>query len=345
MGLWEFLRQWRGSRAVSGIAASLFIHALVVAAVLWGAKLPLTPQWRAKPGDALIVELPNPEEAKASPGTPQAPAGPVTPDAPPIAVKSPPSPPPAPPAQREARPAPRQVVASAPRPAEPAKPAPRASEPPREVPRPPEQPADSGVEKAPSAEAPASASTTPAPSEPTTPKVERVPPGPRVEPGNTQVAGLPPGAPSRPPVPDMRSALRRGGGGRGEGRGGILGDPIPLDSSDARFSDFLGQVKRQIEAKLTYPCIKHPGTFTCEPKDTEVIVHFGILKNGRLQYVDLWVASPWSDYDVTSMTAIKLAQPFPPVPAAIMASLPPGSTGMPITGRFTYRVTYSTLIR
>jgi len=107
----------------------------------------------------------------------------------------------------------------------------------------------------------------------------------------------------------------------------------------------MGQVKRQIQAKLNYPCIKNPGTFVCEPKDTQVIVQFGILKNGRLQFVELWIPSQWSDYDMSSMTAIRLAQPFPVIPPAIMATLPPGSTGIPITGRFMYQVSYSTLIQ
>src|SRR5215468_3854742 len=126
MGLWEFLQQWRGSRATAGITVSLLLHALVVAAVLWGARLPVAERWRAKPGDALIVELPDSKES-ASAGTPDAPAGPVTPQAPPNPAKSPPPSPrpaparPAPPARPEA-PAPRQVAA-APRPAEPARPA------------------------------------------------------------------------------------------------------------------------------------------------------------------------------------------------------------------------------
>ena len=125
----------------------------------------------------------------------------------------------------------------------------------------------------------------------------------------------------------------------------ILGDPIPLDTPDPKFSDFMGQVKRQIEAKLFYPCIKSPSTWVCEPKNTEVVVQFGILKSGGLQFVELWVSSPWPDYDASSLNAIRLASPFPPVPAAIMATRAPGSTGVPIEGHFTFSVTYSTLIR
>src|SRR5215470_18622957 len=191
MGLWQFLQQWRGSRAAFGITLSLLLHGLVVAALLWGGKLPIMQRWRAKPGDALIVELPKPEES-ASAGSPNAPEGPVTPEAPPNAVKTPPAAkpappaPPAPPAHREA-PAPRQV-ASAPRPAEPSRPAPRSSDAPRAeapraaAPKPAEPPADSGADKAP---APADAASSGG-----TPKVERVPNAPRGEPGsNQQVAG------------------------------------------------------------------------------------------------------------------------------------------------------------
>jgi hypothetical protein len=67
MGLWQFLQEWRGSRAAAGITASLLLHVLVVLAVLWGAELPIVERWRPKPGDSLIVELPKVEEA-AEPG-------------------------------------------------------------------------------------------------------------------------------------------------------------------------------------------------------------------------------------------------------------------------------------
>jgi len=340
MGLWEFLQQWRGGRTATGVAVSLLLHMLVVAAVLWGARFSISERWRAKQGDALIVELPKPEESAAV-GSPDAPEGPVTPEAPPNPVKSPPPSahaartPPAPPARHQA-PAPRQV-ASAPRAPETIKATPRPAEAAQPaMPRPAEPPAENGIEKATADNGTSSSSATP--------KVERVPPGARGEQSNPQMASLPPGG-GGPGVPDVRSALRRGGGGRGEGRGGILGEPIPLDSPDPRFQDFLAQVKRQIQDKLNYPCIKHPTTFTCEPKDTEVVVHFGILKTGRLQFIELYIGSPWSVYDDTSMNSIRLAQPFPEVPPAIMAALAPGSTGIPISGRFRFQVTYSTLVR
>ena len=136
----------------------------------------------------------------------------------------------------------------------------------------------------------------------------------------------------------MRAALRSGSGGRGQGRGGITGDPIPLDTDDPRFHEYFEQIRRRIQAKLTYPCIKSRATFECEYKTTLVIVHFGILKSGQLQFVESYRSSEWSIYDEYSMNAIRLAQPFPPVPPALMASLRPGTTGVPIAGHFNFTV-------
>jgi hypothetical protein len=342
MGLWEFLQQWRGGRAAAGVATSLLLHVLLVTAVLWGAKLPLAERWRVKPGDALIVELPKPEESPA-PGVPDAPDTPPTPNGAPIAVKAPPptsasSRPPVPapptPARREA-PA-RQVAASTPRAPEPARSAPRPAEGARPaVARPAEPPAERGTDKAPGE---------PAPSDPA-PRTESAPAAARAE-GGMQVASVPPGGtPGGPVVPDFRSALRRGGGGLGQGRGGILGDPISLESDDPRFSDYLEKVRRQIQQKLTYPCVKDPVTFRCDPKDAKVVLTFGILKNGRVQFVEINLGSEWSIYDDNSTTAILLAQPFPPVPPAMMATRPVGSTGLPIRGYFGFTVYTSTIVR
>ena len=325
MGLLEFLQQWRGGRATFGVAVSILLHLLVVLALFWGGNLPFASSWKPKPGDALIVELPKPEESPA-PGVPDAPATPPDASAPPTRAASPPKAPPAPPAPPTARPAPPapRQVASAPRPAEPARPAPRASE----APRPAEPPADSGADKA--APAPAAAQT-PATD---TPKVERVPPGP---PSNPQVASVPPGgAPSGPTMPDMRSALRRGAGGRGAGRGGIEGDAVPLDSKDDRFSDFLEKVRQKIKANWGYPCVKNHSTRECEYLSAQLIVEFGILKSGELQFVEVLRPSGYAIYDGYAVTAIRLASPYPKVPAQMMEQMKAGSTGTVIVAKFNY---------
>jgi outer membrane biosynthesis protein TonB len=174
-----------------------------------------------------------------------------------------------------------------------------------------------------------------APSEPTT---APAPP--------SQVAALPP-APEPPAGIDIRSALRGGGAGavKGGGWGGITGDPIALDSPDPRFQDYLERVRRQIQANMVYPCVKSEAGSECEYKSATLEIHFGILRDGNLQIVELVRSSPWTIYNEYSMNAIKLAQPFPPIPPSIMAALRPGSAGMPIMARFIYSVTVRSILR
>jgi TonB family protein len=142
----------------------------------------------------------------------------------------------------------------------------------------------------------------------------------------------------------MRTALRRGAGGTGQGRGGIEGEAIPLDSVDPNYNDYLDQVRRRIKEKWGYPCIVRDGqTRTCEYKSATLDVQFGILKDGRVQFVEVVRNSEFSIYDEYAVTAIKLASPFPPVPAVMMKGMRPGSTGIPISARFSYMLVESSL--
>jgi hypothetical protein len=137
---------------------------------------------------------------------------------------------------------------------------------------------------------------------------------------------------------DVRAALRQGAGGRGQGRGGIEGDPIPLDSSDARYSDYLEQVRRRIKEKWGFPCVRNPSTRECDHHSTSLDVHFGIMKDGKVGFVDVVRAADHPIYDDYAVNAIKLASPFPPVPPAMMNTMKPGSTGLAISARFSYVV-------
>src|SRR5688572_7770356 len=101
MGLFEFLRQWQGSRLAGGIALSVLLHLMVVAAILWGPPPFQTPA--VKRGEPLIVELPtaadSPPPGSPSPPSPAvAPARPLprTPTPARAAVASRPTPAPAP---------------------------------------------------------------------------------------------------------------------------------------------------------------------------------------------------------------------------------------------------------
>ena len=146
-------------------------------------------------------------------------------------------------------------------------------------------------------------------------------------PAEPQVASGP-SPPSTPGAPNVLTALRRGSGGaggRGDGREGIEGEPIALDSADPKYTDYLDQVRRRIKEKWGFPCVKN--NVTCEYKDAQLIVEFGILKGGQLQFVDLRDSSGLSIYDDFALNAIKLAAPYPEVPPSMLMAMRQGSTG------------------
>jgi len=130
----------------------------------------------------------------------------------------------------------------------------------------------------------------------------------------------------------MRSALRRGAGGRGEGRGGIEGEPIPLDSPDPKYNDYLEQVRRKIKANWGFPCVPDEDRRRCEYKTTQLVVEFGIAKDGRVPFVVVRNSSGFPIYDDYAVNAIKFSSPFPPVPDSI------SRTGFPINATFRYVV-------
>jgi hypothetical protein len=105
---------------------------------------------------------------------------------------------------------------------------------------------------------------------------------------------------------------------------GIDGDPIPLEGE--RYRDYLDKVRSAIKAKRGYPCVRDAATGRCEYKSAQVVIVFGILKDGRVP--GMWPQHPVgvqiaesSGADVMdqyAVIAIFLASPFPPVPEAML---------------------------
>src|SRR5436309_400773 len=316
------------------IGVSIGFHLLLLAIVLL-VRPPANP-YMVKRGEPLFIELPKAEEP-AERGSPPAAS---------LGVKAPPSPP-APPAVK-AQPQPR-VAASQP---QPAPGPPRAPQPPQ--PRAPEPPAvASAPVRPPTPEPPAAdglQASTP-PSKPAEPVVDEPVRPPEAQPREAAPAAPPPpqvaAVPPSPPVIDSRSALRRGGpagaGGAGEGWAGIEGEPIPLDSSDPRYNDYLDRVRRMIKEKWGYPCIKDVSTGNCDYKSARLVIVFGILRDGRVPTLEVAQQSGYAIYDDYAKNAIRLAAPFPPVPASLMATANSGSSGVKIVAALQYVLVESSL--
>jgi periplasmic protein TonB len=320
--------RWATRRPLFGVAVSLAIHLLLVAALLWLGGPSSVPT--VKRGEPLFVELPQADEQamRGASGSPApAPTTPRARPAPPAPqVASPPSRPAPQPSRPETRAPERPSVANAP----PPPPTPQATTPEAEAPR--AVPAPTKAEEAP-------------PSEPA-----RTPEAPPSEAPPASPAPRVAAVPEQPePMPDIRSALRRGApgtggaGGSGKAWAGIEGEPIPLDSTDAKFNDYLDRVRRMIKEKWGYPCIKDLATGHCDYKSARLVIVFGILKDGRVPTLEVAQESGYRVYDDYAVNAIKLAAPFPPVPASLMAAAKSGSSGVKIMAAFQYVLVESSL--
>jgi TonB family protein len=118
-------------------------------------------------------------------------------------------------------------------------------------------------------------------------------------------------------------------------RGGILGAVVDLNASSHEYRAFRDEVRRRIQARSGYPCVTNPANQACDYFQADVLIEFGILTSGRLQFVDLRRSSGLAVYDEYAINAVKLAAPYPEVPAELMATRP-GSTGVAISISFAY---------
>jgi TonB family protein len=279
------------------IVSSVLFHLFVLLPMFMFPSL-FVPAQYVKRGEPLLVDItPERPEEKAPLGNPAEHVAPPTPPAP---RERPPAPP-RPPAPARAVEAPR---APAPRPAPP---------PPTPPPVARAEPAPEPIAKAPE--------PTPAP-DPTPAPAPAAP---------SQVTAPPPAGPPQVAVARPPDAMRRqpggGGGLRGGGRGGVEGEPIPLDTPEPKYQDYFNKVRERIKANWIYP--RQAGERGIEG---ELLIEFHIAKDGRVSYLELRHSSGTTILDDAALTAIKLAQPFPPVPDAIAKQT------LAINGQFKYQI-------
>jgi len=267
--------------------------------------------------ESLLVDIaPDKPKETAPLGNPSRPVGPDAPAPPRQAAPPAPKVAPIPPAPPSA------AAAPAPRPAPPA---PKVADAPKEAPKappaPPKPEEGPGPKAAPPAPAPEPAQTAKAPPpQPSTPPQSSTPP-PQLG------APTPPRVASAPPESSATAGMfrRGGGGGLKGGRGGIEGEPIPLDTPDPRYQDYFNQIRERIKSKWIYPY-----EASSRGIGGELSIEFGIAKSGELQFIERRRSSGVELLDDYAMRAVQLASPFPPVPDAISKS------GLPIHGIFRY---------
>jgi len=305
-------REWSPRQRLAVAAAcSLLLHFCLLGGVVLAKRF--IPHVGVKKGEPLVVELQNPEEfaPRGEPARPVSPSRPAqreasrarAPSLPRAAVHQvPPAPKPAPPVPKTLPPAPEPAAAKA---------APSESE----APAAPEP----AVAKAPPAESGEPRSAPPSPSPAAAEPQPAAPPGETPGPGSAlqRQAALPPGSQRDP----------GGLGGLRGGRGGIEGEPIPLDTRDPRYTDYFDQIRRLIRANWIYP--REAGE---RGIGGQLVIEFVIAKDGHLSAIELRRSSGVEILDRFALNAVKLAQPFPRVPDSV------ARVALPIAGIFTYQI-------
>jgi protein TonB len=102
---------------------------------------------------------------------------------------------------------------------------------------------------------------------------------------------------------------------------------ISLDTADPRYKDYFNKIRERIKANWIYP--RQAGEHGIEG---ELLIEFHIAKDGRVVYLELRRSSGTAILDDAALTAIKLAQPFPPLPDEL------AKRALAINGAFRYQI-------
>jgi periplasmic protein TonB len=290
---WIRLPRDRTKRTLAlAIVTSVLFHLLFLVPFVMVPGFLRSPTY-VKRGEPLLVDItPEKPEEKAPLGNPSRPVGP-------------------PEVRQRETPSPSPPIAPAPR-------APRASRPAPPTPTPPPPAVAKAEPPAPDAIA-------------KTPEARPSPPEPKPSEVQPSEAATPASPTSRPGSRPLASIYRQppggGGGLKGGGHGGVEGAPIPLDTPEPRFQDYMNKVREKIRANWIYP--REAGDRGIEG---QLLIEFHIAKNGSLEFIELRDSSGVRILDDYALTAVKLAQPFPPVPDELAKAT------LPVSAQFRYQI-------
>ena len=128
------------------------------------------------------------------------------------------------------------------------------------------------------------------------------------------------------PGPSGRGGTRPDGAGAGESgteREGQIA--VPLNTPDPRYAEYFAELKRRIEDKWSYPT-----EASRNGQSGQGELRFVLRKDGSVRTVEIVSSSGVRILDSYIENAIRLAQPFPPIPTSI------GEDLIPISINFTY---------
>ena len=106
-----------------------------------------------------------------------------------------------------------------------------------------------------------------------------------------------------------------------------MGQAVPLDTPDPNYREYMQRVRQRIYARWDYPR---------EAQNRELagrlVIEFHIGKDGQLLSLELVSSSGEPVLDSSALTAVKMAERYPPLPDAMQRDV------LPVVAIFSYRI-------
>jgi TonB family protein len=107
----------------------------------------------------------------------------------------------------------------------------------------------------------------------------------------------------------------------------VVGQPVPLDSPDPNYREYLQKVRQRIYAHWRFPNEAHNREI-----NARLVVEFHIGKDGQLLKADIVEPSNEHLLDISAMSAVKAPEGYPPLPDSMRRDV------LPVVAVFTVRI-------